>query len=252
MKVLALCSMNGGVGRTTIAAGLARVASERLRTFAVDADPQNALGLHLGMPVGEGRGLVDTGFSAGSLLELLRSHPPEAPFIPFGRAPRAALAELDLALRADPRWLARRLEALCPSGTDLVVLDTPAGRGAWTEQALLLADAALFVLGADAASYATLPDAEGLAEDLALQRGPRLRGVGFVVNRLDPRRALSRDLRAAFGQALGERLLPTALYEDEAVREALAARQSAPLYAPHGQFTAGLRELFAWFTGATA
>jgi cellulose synthase operon protein YhjQ len=252
LKRVALISLNGGVGRTTIAAALARVTAERVRSVAIDFDPQNTLGLHLGVPVGEPRGLSDPKFGGPDLVELLRALQPDVPFVPFGRATRAQVSELTRTVQNDPRWLSARLEGLLPSGSELLVIDTPAGRNPWSDQVADLADAVLVVLGADALSYANLADTENLLEELSATRAGSQRAVGFLINRLDPRRPLSRDVRAAFGQALGDRLLSVALYEDESVREAVAERQTAVRYAPHSQFVAGLHEVSAWLIEALA
>lgn len=246
MKIIAVISLKGGVGRTTVAAGLARVIAERARAVAVDLDPQNALGLHLGMAVGEPRGIVDPSFDGRGLIELLRGQQPEVPYVPFGRCDVRVRVELEAALATTPTWLGARLTALCPPGTEYVVLDTPAGHGPWLDQALAHAHLILTVTTADAASYALLADSEGLLEAVAQERAPTPPTAAFLINRLDPRRELGRDLRGALANALGDRLLPTALLEDEAVREAVAERQTAVQFAPHSQYSVGLREVAAW------
>ena len=59
MKVVAIVSAKGGVGKTTLTANLATALSRSIAApvLAVDLDPQNALGLHLGMSPHELRGL---------------------------------------------------------------------------------------------------------------------------------------------------------------------------------------------------
>ena len=52
MRVVSVVSAKGGVGKTTLAANLASVlGSNGRRVIAVDFDPQNALRLHLGLPI---------------------------------------------------------------------------------------------------------------------------------------------------------------------------------------------------------
>ena len=52
MKVIAVVSAKGGVGKTTLAANLASVlATSGRRVIALDLDPQNALRLHFGVPL---------------------------------------------------------------------------------------------------------------------------------------------------------------------------------------------------------
>ena len=48
MKTVAIFSLKGGTGRTTIACNLGdQLNAQGFQTVVVDADPQNAVGLHL-------------------------------------------------------------------------------------------------------------------------------------------------------------------------------------------------------------
>jgi cellulose biosynthesis protein BcsQ len=56
MPLLCLASPKGGVGKTTLAANLAcGLAGLGARVVALDLDPQNALRLHFGVPLHDGR-----------------------------------------------------------------------------------------------------------------------------------------------------------------------------------------------------
>lgn len=242
MHHIAIISAKGGTGRTTIAANLARLLGERARAIAVDADPQNALGLLFGMPVGEANGLSSVEFQQQSLVQMLRAQRADLPFIPFGHPSATAFSALESQARLDPTWLDKRIRELSPGGTEYAVIDTPAcTRSVWSQQALGLANVAVVVLEACALSYATLPEIEdALAE---VTRRPNYRGVVFALNRVDQRRALSRDVRAALTHAVGDRLLEMTLVDDEHVRESAAARTTCVQLAPHSQFATAMRAL---------
>ncbi len=241
MHHIVLLSPKGGTGKTTIAANLGRLLAERYRVMMVDVDPQNSLGLLFGMPVGEGQGIGVADFGHQALVSMLRAQKAEVPYIPFGRPSPSAMAQLENQARLDPSWLEKRLRELCPGGYDVAVIDTPAGRSVFTTQALSLATTSLVVLEACALSYATLPEVEALLEDA--QKRPSYRGTGYVVNRLDARRALSRDVRSALVQSVGSQFIDVALVDDEHVREATASRATCVALSPHAQFSSALRQL---------
>ena len=243
MHQIAILSPKGGIGRTTITANLGRLLAERSRVLLVDCDPKNALGLLFGMTVGEPAGLSTPELQHQALAATLRSIKADVPFIPFGHPPLASLAAVETQARLDATWLEKRLKELAPQGFDHAVLDTTAARGVWQSQALGLATVIIVVLEACALSYATLPEVDALVAEAA--KRPGFKGVIYVLNRVDGRRALSRDVRSAMSQAAGADYLDIALVDDEHVREASALRTTCVQHAPHSQFSAAMRMLAA-------
>lgn len=219
MRLLALVSLKGGTGKTTLTAHLATALARRgRRPCAVDLDPQGSLGLHFGMRPGSRLGLIHVGAPRADV-----GRDPgrgEVPCVPFGDCTPDELAWAEAEVAADPGWLARRLDALVPAACDCIVVDTPAGRTPWLRAALALADDVLVVLLPDAASYATVPATEALLDAWWPAGGAAAR---YVVNQVDGRRPLCADVVAALRHALGERLLPGVVHLDERVRESLAA-----------------------------
>ena len=241
MHHLAVVSLKGGTGRTTVAANLGALLAERLRTLMVDLDPQNALGLALGMPVGEGLGLATPELDHTTLGSLLRSHQAAIPYIPFGRQDPDGVAALEQQLRTDSHWLERKLRQLAPSGYDIAVFDTPARQSPWLHQALQIATVVVVVLEACPLSYALLPEVEAIVNDLS--KRPGYRRTFYLLNRVDARRTLSRDVRAAISNIAGPLLVEAVLPDDEHVREAIANRTTCVRWAPHAQFAAALRDV---------
>ena len=241
MHQIAIISPKGGTGRTTVAANLGRLLAELTRVLLVDCDPQNALGLLFGMTVGEPAGLSTPELQHQALAATLRSLKAEVPFIPFGHPPLPALVAAETQARLDATWLEKRLKELAPQGFDHAVIDTTSHRGVWQAQAVGLATVLVVVLEACALSYATLPEVDALVAEAA--KRPGFKGAIYVLNRLDGRRALSRDVRSAMAQAAGADFLDIALVDDEHVREAAALRTTCVQHAPHSQFTAAMRLL---------
>ncbi len=249
MHHIAIISMKGGTGRTTLAANLGRLMADRGRVLLVDLDSQNALGLHFGMPVGEAMGISTPELDHERLATFLRANPSTVPYVPFGRPTPSMLAALTSQLRLDSSWLSRRLQQLVPSSCEYVIFDTPAARGPWLSQALALAQVVIVVFEACPMSYAALPEIENLLDDESSQ-SPSLRARFFVLNRVDGRRALSRDIREAFANAVGSSLLDVSIEDDEHVREATANRNTCIDYAPHSMFAASLRAVADAVAGA--
>ena len=246
MKTVAVFSVKGGTGRTTIACNLAaELIHQGRRCTVVDADPQNALGLHLGMKVDERFGLSRDGLSSHDIAKYQRSLT-KVSHVPFGQCSFEELLELERQRVENYAWLEERLPRLVPPGTEIVLLDLPAGVTGWTYHTLATADLVLVVLQADAASYATIP----LTEEVLGRSGTR--HVGYLLNMMDARLPLSLDVRGAMGGVVAKYLLPFTIPRDEALREAFAQQRPIQEHAPESQSAFAFGELSDWALSALA
>ena len=248
MKTISLISLKGGTGKTALAAHLgAALIQENQRALVVDADPQNALGHWFGMEMGERTGLARIGLDAGELLHYKRRSRSEVPYLPFGSSTDDELMQLERTLFDDPEWLARRLPQITGNEYDIVILDTASGNSLWTRQALAASDIAVAVLLPDSGSYATLPQLEHFISRFGSQY-QRFTGTGFLVNQMDGRSDLSRDVKAALYNLIPDSALPFSIPNDESFREAYARRQTLYQRYPDSQAIASIRELAVWVT----
>ena len=216
--VVVLVSAKGGVGKTTLGAGLA--SSLRLEggnTLAIDLDPQNALHHHLGVQ----SGVTDIG--SGSWSGNFQSGFNEVQVLPYGVLSEDECCDREREMDQDRHWLARQLERMDLGINDLVILDTPTGRSAYLQQALGVADQVLVVTTADAASF------------IALDHLDRLLGAdaarSYVVNQFDASHEFSRDMLEVLKRRLGAQLLAV-VARDMSFGEALAYGRNL-LAAPH-------------------
>jgi cellulose synthase operon protein YhjQ len=217
--VVALVSVNGGVGRSTLAtalsSGLQRLGES---VVAVDLDPQNALHQHFGVD----RELPGVGRS--SLLNrpwqsILQSGFAGCQVIPFGDTDTQQKENLQRWLTREPKWLAQRLSVLGLSEGHTVIVDTPAGNNVYLHQALSVADIVLVVAQPNAACLGTLDQLDALlAPHLERERPPRCH---FVINQLDENSAFNLDMLDAFKLRRGEYPLEV-VHRDPAISEALA------------------------------
>jgi cellulose synthase operon protein YhjQ len=229
MPLVCLTSPKGGVGRTTLAATLA-VALHRLgrRVVAIDLDRQNALRLNFELPE-ELPGIADEIDSGGEWSDLTVETPAGIALIPFGTVSGAQALRVSAHVAQNPGWLGRRLRPLLDQRDLLVVADMPAGPSAFNVEIDPLADLHVLALLADAMSLSLLPKLQ--QGDFVFAAGDRMPMLGYVLNQVDPRRQLCRDVLALSRDVLGEALYGM-VHQDEAVAEAAACQLTVLDYAP--------------------
>jgi len=230
--VVAVVSPKGGVGKTTIVANLAMALSDRQRpVLAVDLDPQNALRLHLRMPVDDSRGLAVQGLQMAPLSGAEFTSAYGMRVLPYGSLAEADRRELERRLDRDPHWLRDSLAEQARAPGTITLIDTPPGGSVYLQQALLAADFALMLLLPDAASFVTVASMERWLDEYCRFR-PEFLGSYYLVNRMNAARPLCRDVHAALQRELGPRLIPQVLRFDAMVEEALASQAPVSRYAP--------------------
>jgi cellulose synthase operon protein YhjQ len=229
MPLVCLTSPKGGVGRTTLTATLG-VALHRLgwRVVTIDLDRQNALRLNFELP-DELPGIADELGGGRDWGELAVEAPAGITVIPFGAASAAQALRVSEHVAENPGWLGRQLRPMLDQRDLLVVADLPVGPSAFNLEIDPLADLHLLVLLADAMSLALLPKLQH--GDYLLASGDRMPPLGYLLNQVDPRRQLCRDVLALSRDVLGEALYGM-VHQDEAVAEAAACQLTVLDYAP--------------------
>ncbi|MGU5688363.1 cellulose biosynthesis protein BcsQ [Aeromonas caviae] len=215
MKVIALQGIRGGVGTTAIVAGLAQAAHEQgARVLAVDLCHDNLLGIHLGLPHADARGWSRLADPAREWRSALYHYEEGLDLLSHGGG-EGASAE----------WLAGI------DGYDLVLLDLPLG------PVPALPCRLLTIVNADANCH------------VRLHRHAWAAGELLLVTQFSSRRALQQDLLDLW-QAAGLPLLGLRLHRDEAMAEAMAAKQPVGRYAPTSLIAHELASLASWCLGA--
>jgi cellulose synthase operon protein YhjQ len=246
MPLICIASPKGGVGKTSLAAGLANAfRHEGHPVVAIDCDPQNALRLHLGLPLSDGAGYLARLPERPDWRACLRPTPAGVDLLPHGETDlRGALAAAAL-LEREPEWLAAPLRALLADPATIVVADTPPG--ASVPLAVLRAQATLVlaVLLADAGSTALLPEIEshrflGQGTLDTLNR-PRLL---VALNQVDHGSSLSVAAAEGVAAQLGPRLVG-AVCRDEAMADALAFQRPVGAHAPASRAARDVADLAA-------
>jgi cellulose synthase operon protein YhjQ len=219
MPLVVVSSPKGGAGKTTLTANLAVGMRQRgWRVSAVDFDSQNALRFHLAPEAGDRDGLARATYEGRPWRTALVACRAGVQLIPFGPSTREARLHLDEALTTER--LHAELADLERGPADLILVDTAPGEGLLQERLDELADVGLTVFLTDGGSIALLPN----YRDGAFLRPP-LPGEPprfGVLNQVDKRRRLSRDIADFVADRAADRFLGAVRY-DESVAEAAAS-----------------------------
>lgn len=223
--VIAVAARKGGVGKTTIAAGLASLLARSRDTLLIDFDPQSSAALALGLdPAAPGTG------------EALLGKPAE--FQPVEKLERLQVLAGGPCLES-PVFAARkpaeevaRLQAVAAGRA--VVMDCPPGGGDFEDLAIAAAGVLLVVTEAHPLAVA------GVGRVLENKRPGQRAAV--VLNKYDKRRKLDRMAAEQLGQVLG---VPVFVVPNDAkIAQAAAEGTPAALF-KRGPALAALEELLA-------
>ncbi len=248
MHVLSVSSLKGGVGKTTVALGLASASLSRgLRTLVVDLDPQSdattALGatrelklscaevLKLPKHANVVRAIVASDWespSAGTM-DLLPGSPKVVEF----DSPTPTKRDL---------WRLEEALSRVETDYDLVIVDTPPSLNgltqlAWTasDRVLIVAEPSIFsVLAADRAMRAIT--------EISKQTAGRLKPLGVLINRYIPASKEHQFRLAELEQLFGSDLLSVAIEEHSAVQQAQGAAR--PIHSWPGEVAGNTAKSF--------
>lgn len=246
MQTVAVLSLKGGVGKTTVTLGLASAALRRgIRTLVVDLDPQ-----------GNATATLDPADSEFGLVDVLTT--PRPPIPAKAVACSAWSERIDVLSGSQdilddfaehppaPENLGRALgwfaDPQAHPHYDLVLLDCPPSLGHLTRSALLAATGALLVTEPTLYAVAGAHRAFDAIERTRRERNPRLRPLGVVVNKFRSRSHEHHYRIAELREGFGALVMPVALPDRLAVQQ--AAGSCTPI---HDWATPGGREIALGF-----
>jgi cellulose biosynthesis protein BcsQ len=228
MRTVAVLSLKGGVGKTSVVLGLAGAALQRgIRTLVVDLDPQ-----------GNCTAALDPGVTKSTLADVLAA--PTRSVLRSAIAPSGWGEGLDVLVGAEEaeahnrpvpditqlRWLDHALSTLDEAVGDpsyrLVLLDCPPSLGLLTRSALVAADRALLITEPTIYSVAGVQRAFEAVQH-AREHNTQLQALGVVVNRVRERSSEHIYRMDELREIFGPLVLPTVLPDRSAVQQAQGA-----------------------------
>lgn len=237
MKLVAIVSPCGGVGRSMLTAALADALQRRGHpVLAIDCDPHNDLALHLGATARPQRGFLAAICDGTDWRGTALANSDGVQFVPAGEAGDDLASACAVALGADPDGLRSRFDVHEWQDSAIVLVDTPSLPSRLAAQVAAVADRVLAVLGADPISFGGLARTERLQPER----------VHYVLNGFEPNRPLQNDIRVLLRRELGERLAPYAVHRDGSVADALARNRALLVDAPASQAAADVQLLASW------
>jgi cellulose synthase operon protein YhjQ len=209
-----------------LAWSLARAGS---KVLAIDFDVQNALRLHFGVPLQDGRGFVARSEEQADWSQSILTTGGNIFVLPYGDVTEEQRERFEHKLASDAHFLRRGLDTVLNYPGLVIVADFPPGPGPALKAMQQLADMHLVVMLADTASVSLLPQIEN--NRMIGQPLNNKYGHYFVLNQSDNRRNISREVTSFMQQRLGDNLLGV-VHRDESVAEANASQQSVYDFSP--------------------
>jgi cellulose synthase operon protein YhjQ len=226
VPVLAVFSLAGGVGKTSLVAALGRALAARgERVLLTDTCSFGVLPYYFGAR--EVRPGVVRTFSGGT------SDPP------------IRVLTVDAERESGDYELLRREVARGAQDASRVLIDVASGSAAMLRQAMRLSPTVLVPVVPDMSSVVTLRALESFFSNQEGLSGKPLQ-AWYVLNQFDSSSPLQLDVREVLRQQLGERLLPFAVHRSAAVSEALAEGMTVIDYAPNSPAAEDIMSLVNW------
>ncbi len=249
VPVLAVFSLAGGVGKTSLVASLGRALSSRgERVLLVDTAAYGLLPFFFGAR-DQRPGLLRTfnppGIGAEAPIQLVSLDPEgqsqEAP----GQDPNQGPGP-----ERGPDWLAQEVARLS-GASHRILVDLPTASGATTRRALRMAPVVLVPVVPDMNSVVSVGAIESFFRHNGNVGGKQIMPY-YVLNQFDYSLPLHLDAREILREQIGDRLLPFALRRSPAVSEALAEGMTVMDYAPGAQVAEDYAHLAQWVRSLSA
>jgi len=231
MALMALQGIRGGVGTSSLCAGLGWALSALgEQVLLIDGSPVSQLGMHFNLPVQAEQGWMQALCHGGDWLHSAQRYPQGPDLLPYGQLSASASAAVQDSTIAAP--LLAALPAL-RGRYGWIIFDLPAESAPWHTALYAQLDGLLGVITPDANCHLRLSQ----------QRFPA--ATRFLINQFNANSRLQQDLHQLWMASLNP-LIPLLIHRDEALAEALMMKQPVGEYRPHALVSEELTTLANW------
>ena len=231
MALMALQGIRGGVGTSSLCAGLGWALSALgEQVLLIDGSPVSQLGMHFNLPVQAEQGWMQALCHGGDWLHSAQRYPQGPDLLPYGQLSASASAAVQDSTIAAP--LLAALPAL-RGRYGWIIFDLPAESAPWHAALYAQLDGLLGVITPDANCHLRLSQ----------QRFPA--ATRFLINQFNANSRLQQDLHQLWMASLNP-LIPLLIHRDEALAEALMMKQPVGEYRPHALVSEELTTLANW------
>lgn len=237
-NIISIAEIKGGTGKTTTAGALAQAAIlDNKKVLVIDLDAQaNLTGIFGGDPTRPGA------------YELLNGHPARELIQETVFGVDLIPGAPNLAAEIPKKGSALRLkEAIAPilSSYDLIIIDTPPAFGEMTYNALQASNGVLVALDADTKALQGFYLITDLVK-AAKQTNKRIKLLGCIITRYNPRPILSRQMHDAIQEKAEAMHCPLLgeIREGIAIKEAQAYGKNLFTYAPKSKPAQDYKEIY--------
>ena len=226
-RVIAVTNQKGGVGKTTTTIHLgAALAQKEQYTLLIDADPQGALSIALGIPSYDLEFtlysiLTDTRIPVGAVTHHIRSH---LDVIPANID--LAGAELQLVAMMGREFILRDALASIRDRYNFILIDCPPSLGLLTVNALAAADEIVVPLQCEFLAMRGLDALIDVVARVQRRLNPKLRLLGIVPTMYNPRRTHSRQVLEKVRATYPNKMLDVIVKESVKFAEAPEQRRT--------------------------
>lgn len=235
MTVVGLQGLQGGVGTTSIIAGLAwSLAKLGERVLAVDLNPDNMLRLHFNMPFESSRGWARAELDGSAWQSSAMRYETNLDFLPFGQLSLAELTHWSQHAATQSDYWLDKLNALKGAGEyQWILLDMPFS---YPENHIALVDAV------DTHITIITPT---MNNHVRLHQQTLPTKSQLLINKLSTSSQLQQDIHLLWQQGL-QQLIPLIIHLDEAVAESFADKKSVGEYSEDSLAAGELLTLANW------
>ncbi len=235
MPIVCLSGLRGGVGTTSVTAGLAWALYQAGESvLAIDFSPDNLLRLHFNMPYQQHRGWARAELDGQGWHQGAMQYCERLAFLPFGHLSVEERQGLESQHRQMAQSWQANLALLRGSGRyGWILLDVPGGDSYWGRQLMTFSDRTLVLINPDANCHARL------------HQQPLPAAASLLINGYAPGSVLQHDLLQLWLQTL-ENVVSVTLHRDEAMAESLAAKRPVGEYRPDSKSAEEMATLSSW------